>query len=87
VLLVPDPPVLRKPGRAGNRNRSSGSVARNSDYQTTEVVLQLLHLAKIVANGAVAIQVAPGCTDVPKTTTSHKLNVNNRKVPGLAIHR
>jgi hypothetical protein len=33
---VPSPPLLRKPGSAGNRTRTSGSVARNSDHQTTE---------------------------------------------------
>jgi hypothetical protein len=29
-----DPLLLRKCGSAGNRNRTSGSVARNSDHQT-----------------------------------------------------
>jgi hypothetical protein len=29
---VPDPLLLRKSGSAGNRNRTSGSVARNSDH-------------------------------------------------------
>jgi hypothetical protein len=33
---VPDPILLRKSGSAGNRTRTSGSVARNSDYYTTE---------------------------------------------------
>jgi hypothetical protein len=31
VDLVPDPLLLRKSGSAGNRTRTSGSVARNSD--------------------------------------------------------
>jgi hypothetical protein len=35
---VPDPLLLRKSGSAGNRTRASGSVARNSDHQTTEAV-------------------------------------------------
>jgi hypothetical protein len=35
---VPDPLFLRKSGSAGNRNRTSGSVARNSDYKTIEAV-------------------------------------------------
>jgi hypothetical protein len=35
---VPDPLLLRKSGRTGNLTRTSGSVARNSDHQTTEVV-------------------------------------------------
>jgi hypothetical protein len=35
---VPDPLLLRKSGSAGNRIRTSGSVARNSDHWTTEVV-------------------------------------------------
>jgi hypothetical protein len=32
VAYVPDPLLLRKSGSAGNRNRTSGSVARNSDH-------------------------------------------------------
>jgi hypothetical protein len=35
---VPDPLLLRISGGAGNRIRTSGSVARNSDYYTTEAV-------------------------------------------------
>jgi hypothetical protein len=35
---VSDPVLLRKSGRAGNRARTSGSVARNSDHWTTEAV-------------------------------------------------
>jgi hypothetical protein len=35
---VPDPLLLRKSGSAKNRTRTSGSVARNSDHQTTEAV-------------------------------------------------
>jgi hypothetical protein len=36
---VPDPLLLRKSGSAGNRTGTSGSVARNSDYYTTEAVI------------------------------------------------
>jgi hypothetical protein len=36
--LVPDTLLLRKSGSSGNLNRISGSVARNSDHQTTEAV-------------------------------------------------
>jgi hypothetical protein len=39
---VPDPLVLRKSGSDGNRTRTSGSVARNSDHWTTEAVFFLL---------------------------------------------
>jgi hypothetical protein len=35
---VPDPLLLRKSGSAENRTRTSGSVARNSDHQTTVAV-------------------------------------------------
>jgi hypothetical protein len=35
---VPDPLLLRKSGSAGNRTRTSGSAARNSDHYTPEVV-------------------------------------------------
>jgi hypothetical protein len=35
---VPHPLLLRKSGSAGNRNQTSGFVARNSDHQTTEAV-------------------------------------------------
>jgi hypothetical protein len=38
---VTDPLLLRKSGSAGNQIRTSGSVARNSDNETTEAVLQL----------------------------------------------
>jgi hypothetical protein len=41
--LVPDPLLLRKSGSARNRTQTSGSVARNSDHQTTEVVLVPLY--------------------------------------------
>jgi hypothetical protein len=37
---VPDPVLLRKSGSAENQTWTSGSVARNSDYKTTEAVLQ-----------------------------------------------
>jgi hypothetical protein len=40
---APDPLLLRKCGSAGNRTRISGSVARNSDHYTTEVVYFLRH--------------------------------------------
>jgi hypothetical protein len=40
---VPDPLLLRESGSAGNRTRTSGSVARNSDHYTTEAVYFLLH--------------------------------------------
>jgi hypothetical protein len=38
VDTVPDPLLLRKSGSAGNRTRTSGSVARNSDHYITEAV-------------------------------------------------
>jgi hypothetical protein len=40
---VPDPLILGKSGSPGNRVRTSGSVARNSDHKTTEAVYFLLH--------------------------------------------
>jgi hypothetical protein len=39
---VPDPLLLRKSGSAGNRTRTSGSVAKSSDHQTTEAVHLML---------------------------------------------
>jgi hypothetical protein len=40
---VPDPLLLRKKksGSAGNRTRTSGSVARNFDHWTTEAVIHI----------------------------------------------
>jgi hypothetical protein len=38
VDSVPNPLLHRKSGSAGNRTRTSGSVASNSDHQTTEAV-------------------------------------------------
>jgi hypothetical protein len=35
---VPDPTLLRKSSSAWNRTRISGSVARNSDNNTTQAV-------------------------------------------------
>jgi hypothetical protein len=37
---IPDPLLLRKSGRAGNRTQTSGSVARNSAHSTTEVKIE-----------------------------------------------
>jgi hypothetical protein len=42
VDLVSDPLLLRKSGSAGNRTRASGSVARNSDHQTTVALFKEL---------------------------------------------
>jgi hypothetical protein len=42
VNPVPDP-LLRKSGSVGNRTRTSWSVARNSDHETTEAIYFLLH--------------------------------------------
>jgi hypothetical protein len=38
VYPIPDPLLLRKSGSDGNRTRTSGSAARNSDLYTTEAV-------------------------------------------------
>jgi hypothetical protein len=40
---VLDPLFLRKSGSAGNRTRTSGSLAMNSGHYTTEAVYFLLH--------------------------------------------
>jgi hypothetical protein len=44
VEPVPDPLLLRKSGNAGNRTRTSGSVARYSDHYTIEAATILLIL-------------------------------------------
>jgi hypothetical protein len=41
--LIPDPLLLRKSGSVGNRNRTFGYVASNSDHWTIEAVYFLLH--------------------------------------------
>jgi hypothetical protein len=43
VDSVPGPILIRKSGSAGNRSRTLGSVARNSDHYTAEAVYFLLH--------------------------------------------
>jgi hypothetical protein len=43
---VPDPPLLFS-GSAWNRTRASGSVAKNSDHETTEAVKPTFILFKI----------------------------------------
>jgi hypothetical protein len=45
---VPDPLLLRKSGSVGNRTQTPGSVARNSDHQTTEAVNRQHKLLKNV---------------------------------------
>jgi hypothetical protein len=51
---VSDPLLLRKAGSAGNRIWTSGSVARNSDHYTTEVVaLRLLRISIYVTMGRI----------------------------------
>jgi hypothetical protein len=42
VDTVPDPLLLRKSGSAGNRTRTSGCAARNSDRKTREVLFNFL---------------------------------------------
>jgi hypothetical protein len=44
---VPDPLLLRKSGSAGNRTRASGSVAKNSDHQTTEAITVYFYVKQI----------------------------------------
>jgi hypothetical protein len=44
---VPDPLLFRKSDSAGNRTRTSRSVAKNSDQQTTEEVRLLLSYQKL----------------------------------------
>jgi hypothetical protein len=51
---VPDPLLLRKPGSAGNRTRTSGSVARNSDHYTTEAVI-LVYVCAVYSEAAVSV--------------------------------
>jgi hypothetical protein len=46
VGSVPDPLLLRKSGSAGNRTRTSGSVARNTDHYTTEAARTAINLYK-----------------------------------------
>jgi hypothetical protein len=47
---VPDPLLVRKSVSAGNRTRTSGSVARQSDHYTTEAVV-LKSLYSVFAAG------------------------------------
>jgi hypothetical protein len=48
---VPDPLLLRKTGSAGNRTRSSGSVASNSDHKATEAVYKEISSLNIQQKG------------------------------------
>jgi hypothetical protein len=47
---VPDPLLLRKSGSAENRTRTSGSVAMNSEHQTTEEVFRVTVESRIVTS-------------------------------------
>jgi hypothetical protein len=44
---VSDSVLVRKSGSAGNRTRTSASVARNSEHQTTEAVAKWILFHKI----------------------------------------
>jgi hypothetical protein len=67
---VPDPLLLRKSGSAGNGNRSSGSVARNSDYQTTEAVYFLLHNIHKFSSYLTGNNTSPSCSQEPHHKTT-----------------
>jgi hypothetical protein len=43
VDTVPHPLLLKKSGSTGNRTRTSGFAARNTNYETTEAVRGKLH--------------------------------------------
>jgi hypothetical protein len=58
---VPDPLLLRKSGSAGNRTRTSGSVARNSDHLSTEAVKTQYVLNKIRESFGVITAMTVGC--------------------------
>jgi hypothetical protein len=45
---VPDPLLVRKSGSSGNRTRTSGSVASNSDHETTDELHEMTHVWKCV---------------------------------------
>jgi hypothetical protein len=47
---VPDPLLLIKSGSAGNRTRTSGSVARNSDRYITEAVTNHAMIYELYGN-------------------------------------
>jgi hypothetical protein len=47
---VPDPLLLRESDSAGNRTRTSGSVARNSDHYTKETVALIYNYYKITSS-------------------------------------
>jgi hypothetical protein len=49
---VPDPLLLRNSDSAKNRTRTSGSVASNSDHQTTGAVIYIdIYISQILKNG------------------------------------
>jgi hypothetical protein len=75
---VPDSLLLRKSGRAGNRTWISGSVARNSDHQTTEAVCEMYTMFKTFSlTGTVQfVLVSPiGNYEYMKPTDLKPLNV------------
>jgi hypothetical protein len=61
---VPDPLLLRKSGSAGNRTRTSGLAARNSDHYTTEVVYFTTHLLRILETRVSNLGLGSGLCDI-----------------------
>jgi hypothetical protein len=53
---VPGPLLLIKSGSAGNRTRTSGSVARNSDHQTTEAVTNVVQWPFLACQNTLLLQ-------------------------------
>jgi hypothetical protein len=68
VDSVPDPVLLIKSDSTGNRTRTSGSVARPFDQQTTEVVYFLLHNIYKFRSYLTENTVSPFCSQEPLTT-------------------
>jgi hypothetical protein len=81
---VPDPLFLRKSGNAGNRTRTSGSVARNSDHCTTDWYCGVV---KTEALGSKEASVAHGTSPgwylrkwrISSTITDRKMHKSSKK--------
>jgi hypothetical protein len=60
---VPDPLLLRRSGSAVNRTWTSGSVARNSEHQTTEAVSCMAYTSYLRREKLCSSDTSVDCSD------------------------
>jgi hypothetical protein len=77
---VPDPLLLRKSRSAGNRTRTSGSVAKNSDHQTTEAVCYYINKSQNAWNKKGALKMKDNSVASPSCLCPERLSADYKRV-------